>query len=148
MHKITMNYENFNGEQVSEDLYFHLSKAELLEMNFKAKGGLYNYLQSIINAHDVATLADLFKELLLKSYGEKTPDGNGFIKTPEIALKFKSSIPFSELYTELCTDADKASAFITAIIPKDVMEMYKKAEKEGNIPNDLVDKINIQKKNN
>lgn len=142
MHKITMTYENFNGEQVTEDLYFHLSKAELLEMNFKAKGGLYNYVQSIINAHDTAKLAELFKDLLLKSYGEKTPDGNGFVKTPEIALKFVSSIPFSELYTDLCTDADKASAFITAIIPKDVLESYKTAEKDGKLPEELTGKLN------
>lgn len=144
MHKVNLTYEDYNGDTVTEDLYFNLTKAELLDMNFEATGGLVNYMESIINARDVATLNTLFKNLLLKAYGEKTPDGKHFMKTPEIALKFQCSIPFDILYTRFSTDADAASEFITSIVPKDVVEEYKKADAEGKIPEELK-KYTVQK---
>ena len=137
MHKITLKYTDYNDEEVSEDLYFNLNKAELLEMNFQATGGLVNYLQSIINARDTATLASIFKDLLVKSYGVKTPDGKHFMKNDKIKEEFICSIPFEMLYTELSTNAEAASAFITAIIPKDIREEYEKMDSDGKIPKDI-----------
>lgn len=141
MHKISMTYEDFNGEEVKEDLYFNLTKAELLEMNFHAKGGLVNYLEAIMNARDTEELAEFFKLILVKAYGEKTPDGKHFMKSPEIAQKFTCSIPFSELYVKLSMDADAASEFVNAIIPKDLITEYKKAESEGKIPPELSERM-------
>lgn len=141
MHKITMTYDDFNGEKVTEDLYFNLSKAELLEMNFHAKGGLVNYIEAMINSRDTQEISEFFKLILVKSYGEKTPDGKHFMKTPEIAQQFQCSVPYSELYTKLSTDADAASEFINAVIPKDLADEYKKAEAEGRIPKQLADRM-------
>lgn len=141
MHKITMTYEDFNGESVTEDLYFNLSKAELLEMNFNARGGLVNYIEAIMNARDTQEIAEFFKLILVKSYGEKTPDGKHFMKTPEIAQKFQCSVPYSELYVKLSTDAAAASEFINSIIPKSLLDDYKKAEAEGKIPTELAERM-------
>lgn len=141
MHKITMTYEDFNGEQVTEDLYFNLTRAELLEMNFHAKGGLVNYIESIMNARDTEEIANFFKLILIKAYGEKSADGKHFMKTPEIERNFQCSVPYSELYVKLSTDADAASNFINSIIPKGLMDEYKKAEAEGKIPAELVDRM-------
>lgn len=136
-----MTYDDFNGEKVTEDLYFNLSKAELLEMNFHAKGGLVNYIEAMINSRDTQEISEFFKLILVKSYGEKTPDGKHFMKTPEIAQQFQCSVPYSELYTKLSTDADAASEFINAVIPKDLADEYKKAEAEGRIPKQLADRM-------
>ena len=80
MIKKTVKYEDFNGEQVTEDCYFNLSKAELMEMNFQASGGLENYARAIINARDAAAMMSVYKDLILKAYGVKTPDGKHFMK--------------------------------------------------------------------
>lgn len=144
MHKVTLTYKDYNDEEVTEDLYFNLNKAEILEMNFQAKGGLVNYLQSIINARDTATLADIFKDLLVKSYGVKTPDGKHFMKNDQIREEFICSIPFEMMYTELSTDANAASAFITAIIPKEIREEYEKLDSEGKIPKDVSEAAKIK----
>lgn len=145
MHKITMEYEDFNGEAVKEDLYFNLTKAELLDMNFHAKGGLVNYIEAIMNARDTEEIAEFFKLILVKAYGEKTPDGKHFMKNPEIAQRFVCSVPYSELYVQLSTDADAASEFIRSIIPKDLMEDYKKAEADGKIPPELAERMSVIK---
>jgi hypothetical protein len=134
MYKLTLTYNNYNDEEVTEDLYFNLSKAELLEMNFQAKGGLENYLRSIINARDTATLSKIFKELLLKSYGEKTPDGKHFMKNDTIRNEFECSVPFEELYTKFSTNAEAAAEFINNIIPKEIREKYAEMEKDGTLP--------------
>lgn len=128
MYKKTLEYEDFNGEKVKEDLYFNLSKAELMEMNFRAKGGLKNYIEAIINANDLNTLVDIFKELLLKSYGVKSPDGRRFMKTEEIKKEFECSIAYDIMFTTMATDAKEASDFINGIIPKELAEEMDKIE--------------------
>lgn len=133
MIKKTITYEDFNGETVTEDFYFHLSKAELLEMNFQASGGLENYARSIINTRDTATMTKIYKELLLKSYGIKTPDGKHFMKTDQIRLEFECSPAYPILYTELLTDDNAAAEFFNGIIPKDLAKdpQLQKLFKEG-----------------
>ena len=134
MYKKTLTYEDFNGETVTEDLYFNLSKAEILEMNFHLQGGLMNYAQSIINARDSESLANLFKDLLLKSYGEKTPDGKHFMKNEKIRQEFECSVPYEILYVELSTNDVAAAEFFNGIVPKELREEYNKMEKEGTLP--------------
>lgn len=128
MYKKTLTYEDFNGEKVTEDVYFNLSKAELLEMHYQSKGGLRNYLESIINARDTATLAALFKDLLLKSYGVKDPSGKKFIKNDSVREDFECSIPFDIMYTTLATDAKEAAAFVNGIIPKELVDEMEKQQ--------------------
>ena len=134
MHKITLEYEDFNGDKVTEDLYFNLSKSEILEMNFSLQGGLINYAQSIINARDVDSLSKLFKELLLKSYGVKSADGKHFLKDEQIRKEFECSVPFDILYTKFATNDVAAAEFFNGIVPKDIREEYEKMEKEGSLP--------------
>lgn len=128
MYKKTLEYEDFNGDKVKEDLYFNLSKAELLEMNFRAKGGLKNYIEAIINAHDQETLTDIFKSLLLKSYGVKSPDGRKFLKSDKIREEFECSIPYDILFTTLATNAKEAADFVNGILPKELVEEMDKVE--------------------
>ena len=133
MLKKTITFEDYNGEKVTEDFYFHLTKAELLEMNFQASGGLENYARSIINTRDTATMIKIYKDLLLKSYGVKTPDGKHFMKTDQIRLEFECSPAYSILYTELLTDDKAAAEFFNGIIPKDLANdpQLQKLFKEG-----------------
>lgn len=130
MFKETLTYTNYNDEEVTEDLYFNLSKAELLEMNFEAKGGLENYLKSIINARDVQTLAKLFKELLLRSYGVKDPEGRKFIKSEDLRKDFECSIPYEILYTRYSTDAEAAAKFVNGIMPADLRKAVEEMSKQ------------------
>lgn len=134
MIKKTISYEDYNGEKITEDFYFNLSKAELMEMNFQASGGLENYARSIMNARDTASMMAIYKDLLLKSYGVKTPDGKHFMKTEQIRTEFECSPAFSELYTELLTDDVAAAEFFNGVIPKDLAEdphLKKLFNKEG-----------------
>lgn len=117
MLKKTIEYEDFNGDPVVEDHYFHLTKADLVEMEISHKGGLHIYLQNIVASEDGKAIIAEFKSLILIAYGKRSEDGKRFIKTQEMRDDFISSEAYSTLFLELCTNADAAGEFINGIVP-------------------------------
>lgn len=124
MIKKTIKYTDYNDVERSEDYFFHLTKAEILETEMGTEGGLSSYLKSIINTQDVPSLMKIFKELVLRSYGEKSPDGKSFIKYDingnRLSNKFMQTEAFSSLFMELATNTDAAIEFVNGLIPKDM----------------------------
>lgn len=120
MYTITKTYTDFNGAEVTETAYFHLSKAEILEMELGTAGGAGEKLQKIINSKDLPGLIEQFKFWLLKSYGVKSDDGKRFIKNKELTEAFEQTPLYSEIFMELATDDVAASKFIKGIMPPDL----------------------------
>ena len=120
MLKRTISYTDFDGNQREESFYFNLTKSELTEMELSATGGLTKMIEKIVETQDGARIISIFKELILKAYGEKSPDGRRFIKSQELSEAFSQTGAYDVLFMELATDADKASEFIKAVIPADI----------------------------
>lgn len=120
MLKKTIKYQDYNGTERTEDHYFNLSKAEIMEMEMSTAGGLSEMIQNVVKAQDAPSIIKIFKDLILKSYGEKSPDGKRFIKSEELSTAFSQTEAYSQLFMELATDADEAAAFVNGIIPKDI----------------------------
>jgi hypothetical protein len=118
MFKKTVKYTDYNDVEREETFFFNLTKAEVLEMELSTTGGLSAMIKGVIDAKDTPQLIKIFKELVLKAYGEKSPDGRRFIKTPEIAEAFSQTEAYSEIFMELATDDKAASAFVEGITPK------------------------------
>lgn len=117
MLKKTINYKDYNGEERSEDCYFNLSRAEVTEMELTTEGGLSEMIQGITRDKNVPKIIEVFKMLILKSYGKKSPDGRRFIKSAELSEEFSQTEAYSELFMELATDASAAAAFVNGIMP-------------------------------
>ena len=130
MLKKTIKYTDYNGVERTEDFYFNLNKAEIMEMQLTTVGGLDAYLKKIISAQDMPTLMRIFKDLVLKSYGVKSDDGRRFIKNEKLREEFEQTEAYSILYMELSTDADAAAAFVNGIIPADVAKQLPKDPNE------------------
>lgn len=122
MLKKTITFEDYNGEERTEDFFFNLSKAELMEMEMSTAGGFENMIKKIIAEKDAPKIMEIFKEIILKSYGEKSADGKRFLKSPEAAIAFTQTEAYSELFMELLSDSEAAAAFINGIVPKGVAE--------------------------
>lgn len=122
MLKETIKYTDYNGVERTEDFWFHLSKAELMEWEMGTTGGLTEMIKRIVDAQDAPAIIKIFKELVLKAYGQKSPDGKRFIKSDELATEFSQTEAYSQLFMELATDADKAAAFFNGIMPSDIAE--------------------------
>ena len=71
----------------------------------------------VIDAKDTPALIKIFKDLVLKSYGEKSPDGKRFIKTKELTEAFSQTEAYSEIFMELATNDKVASEFVKGITP-------------------------------
>lgn len=118
MLKKSIKYTDYNGNERTEDFYFNLSKAELAEMELSTQGGLAEMINRIVAAQDAPSIIKIFKDLILKSYGEKSIDGKRFIKSAELSDSFAQTEAYSELFMELATDSKKAADFINGVMPK------------------------------
>lgn len=131
MLKKTITYTDFNGVERTEDFYFNLTKAEIAEMELEVPGGMTTMIERITKTQDTPSLIKVFKDLILRSYGKKSDDGRRFIKNKELVDEFKDSEAYSELFMELATNADAASAFVNGITPK-IPEAIKKIPAKAN----------------
>ena len=122
MYSELINYTDFNGDKVSERLYFNITRTELQKQNMHKEGGLLSYLTRIIATRDQNEIANYFEEIINMSYGVKSDDGKHFIKNKELTEKFMCSAAYDELFYKLTTDSDYAAKFINAIMPQDLDE--------------------------
>lgn len=127
MLKKTITFEDFDGNTVTEDFYFNLTKAELMELEVSEKGGFSEAMQDIIKAGDGKQIIAGFKRILLMSVGKRK--GNSFIKNEEIREEFEGSPAFSELFMQLATDAQAGAEFVNAVIPQSLAQQV-----QGQLP--------------
>lgn len=132
MIKKQITYTDYDGNERTESFWFALNQAELLEMNLEKNGGLSNMITRITETNDYAELSRILKDLIRRSYGVKSDDGKRFVKSPAMTEEFMQTEAYSEMFTELVTDAGATSEFIQGIIPQklaaQVMAERKKLE--------------------
>ena len=116
MLKKTVTYVDYNGVERTEDFYFNLSKAEVTEMELSVEGGFSKMLEEIVKSNDNARILELFKEMVLKAYGEKSADGRRFVKSKELSEAFSQTEAYSEIFMELALDEKAAAAFVNGIM--------------------------------
>lgn len=133
MLKKTIKYTDYNGVERNEDFFFNLTRAEIMEMQLGTAGGLADMIAKIIVTQDTPKIMEIFKDIIIKAYGEKSADGRRFMKKDEngrpLVNSFVDTEAFSELFTELATDDKAAAAFINGIVPSD-MEVSEEKRKE------------------
>ena len=130
MYKKTVTYEDYKGNTRTEDFYFNLNKAELIELELSEKGGLTTMLDRIMAAQDSQELFRIFKEVVAKSYGVMSDDGRKFVKNEKVLEDFMSTEAYSVIFTELAMNDKAAAEFFNGIIPQNLAKEL--AEEEAN----------------
>lgn len=128
MLKKTVTYTDYNGVERTEDFYFNLSKAELAEMELSTDSGMEDLLNKIINSKDNKRIVEIFKQLILKAYGEKSEDGKRFIKSEELSKAFSETPVYDDLFMELATDDKAAAEFINGVIPQSIAKQIEEKD--------------------
>lgn len=129
-----IKYYDYDGNEREETFWFNLSKAECMELELSADGGMEKLINKIVSEQDNKKMIEIFKEIILKSYGEKSSDGKYFRKSPDISDRFASTEAYSELFMKLATDADYATKFINGILP----DVPKNLEKASTLMNNVI----------
>lgn len=117
MLKRTITYTDYEGNTRTEDFYFNLSQAEVMKMEMSEDGGLEKLLKKIIADQNHTKIVEYFDDFIMRAYGEKSPDGKRFVKSPELSKAFSETEAYSILFMELCTDAKAIAAFVNAVLP-------------------------------
>lgn len=118
MLKRTITYKDWNDVERTEDFYFNLTKTEVTEMELSTEGGLVEKIHRIVARQDGTEIMKVFEDVLLRSYGQKSPDGRRFMKSDELSREFSETPAYDVLFMELVTDPEKAAAFINGIVPQ------------------------------
>ncbi len=91
-------------------------------------GGLENTVKRLTQTENTKEAYELFKDLILASYGEKSEDGKRFVKTKELTESFEQSPALSELIIEFLTTPELGAAFIEATLPAKLVKEVKEAQ--------------------
>ena len=137
MLKHTINYVDFNGNNQSEEVYFNMTKSELIELYYSKDGGFEAWIEEMTQNNRASELLPAFKNIVISSYGRKSADGKKFIKDPAEAEQFTYTAAFDELFFQIMSDADFASKFINGVVPANLQdavnrEVLKREERELN----------------
>ncbi len=117
MLKETITYTDFDGNPRTEDLYFHLSPAEMTQLQFSVPGGLKNKLEEAMQKQDGTAMMEFFVKIVKMSYGIKSGDGRKFEKSEEIYNDFSQTNAYVEFFMKLVTDQNFSKNFIDRVFP-------------------------------
>ena len=142
MLKQTVKYKNFDGVEQTRDLYFHISRGQVVLGNedvykeiMKVGENLASQAPSveeasklmdkdnpfdpntIIVSNAFMTMFKLIDQVIDMSYGIRGEDGEGFLKSPEILAKFKTSFAYEAFIDKLLADPEEMINFIKALTP-------------------------------
>lgn len=133
MIKMNVSAETFDGEMVTETLWFHMNKVDLIELQQSEPGGFTDTLQAFMSRKpedwtnkDKFKLFEFFRAMVDKAYGERSSDGKRFKKSPEILASFKDSIFYDEFVLSLLEDEKKSIKFFNGVMPKALLDQAKK----------------------
>lgn len=129
MLKKQVKFKDYEGNDKTVTLYFHLNKFEWLELETYTKGGLIENLQNAIEQNNAKKTIDILKKIILTAYGEKNEETGEFQKSEAAAIKFSKTDAFSELFYELAYDEAKSQEFFFGLIPADLQDEAKKQMK-------------------
>lgn len=129
MQKITVTYENFDGENVTEDLYFHLNIKELQEME-NWDPSLTERIAKLTKTEDGKDAFNLMRDIIETAYGERASDGKRFLKSPEIRNMFTEGLAYDEVIIQFLDGTTDLGKFIEGLLPKKVFELAKKNSKK------------------
>lgn len=128
MQKLTVQYDNFDGETVTEDLYFNLNIKELQEME-EWNIPLTERIAQLTKTQDGKDAFQLMRDIIEKAYGERSADGKRFVKNPEIRKNFTEGLAYDEVIMMFLDGSLDLGKFIEGLLPKKVFEMAKKNSK-------------------
>ncbi|ALY08735.1 hypothetical protein FDH65_gp50 [Arthrobacter phage Circum] len=130
MFKKAVTFTNVDGQKVTQDFYFNLTKIEFSKDILRKTQGTVDpedaiktygeRLKRIGESGDPLLIIETFEEMVKASIGRRTEDGL-FLKTPEYASAFVTSEAFSNLIEELTTNTAAATEFTNALLPAELI---------------------------
>ena len=124
MLKKTINFTDIDGNKVTEDFYFKVDRADLIELMID-KPEMEEKLQTMTTNMDGRSIIGILREFILVSVGKRPPGTREFVKTKEVLSDFRYSGAYDALLWELTNDPKQANDFLESIFPASLLEEIK-----------------------
>lgn len=115
----TLTYEDYDGNPITEEAYFHLTEADATEM-IATFGDVGAAFDRGLAEKNPTFIMNALRNLIRMSYGKKLPDGR-FVKFDSEGRRlgdfFISSDAYSELVNSLFSDENAIPEFAKGIMP-------------------------------
>lgn len=148
MYRKLIEYEDYNGNNRTKECLFHLNQAEIIKwLTTSGDYTLDKLLERLMEKRNGKEIMNIFDGLIRSAYGEKSLDGDRFVKNQDLVDAFVQTEAYSVLFTEVVTDAKKAAEFVNGIIPKKLSDEINKimAENPDGIPDAIKDYMPVPK---
>lgn len=136
MYKKVLRYEDYDGNPQERAYFFNMTETELTKMQYSVEGNFQAYVQKLADNKDEAKMMDLIERLIVMSYGEKSDDGQRFVKVApdghKLGVDFLQTEAYNTLFMELMTNTNAVIDFVTGILP---------AKVRNQIPQDQIEEI-------
>lgn len=123
MIKRSVTYKDFDGQVVTEDLYFNMFEPELVKFQRRYKGGLEAELTRIqaleTEKEQLDAFWDFLTEFIVAAYGEKVD--NKTFKKPEDPRAFEQTLAYGAVLKSF-QSAEEMLLFMIGAFPADTSE--------------------------
>ena len=117
-----ITFRDLEGNKVTRNFHFHMSKDELIRLQVEDRRGLKAAMEAIQESQDAAGALDWIEKIILLAVGEKSEDGLSFEKSEAYRRYFKGTDAYSELIWGIFNSDDQGASFFGALIPQWVRE--------------------------
>jgi hypothetical protein len=127
----TVTFEGYDGKKYTEEYFFHMTKADLIEMKlYLEETGLDDYFRKISASDKASVVLPHFKDIVSKCIGVMSEDGRRHDKrNGDVWLEFIQTPAYSEFFTWLLENPTDAAKFFTGILPKELQDEAVEAQK-------------------
>ncbi len=113
-----ITYTDYDGQEKTEELHFHLTQKDLIELNLPIKyTDTISAIEVVTRSGDSRKIVEKFDEIIGKAYGRRLDDGR-FIKSKAFSEEFIQSEAYSKLFMDMFGNADLIREFMGAILPQ------------------------------
>lgn len=119
MLKKTLTYTDYNGNEVTDDLYFHLSTMEVVriqtELDMQEDEELDEYALRLGREKNLKEILQFIDLIVQRSYGVRSSDGKRFDKSPKVLEDLLASPKYDALIGELLFVDGAAQEFASSV---------------------------------
>lgn len=130
MLKKTITFKDLDGNPVTEDFYFNISRAEATKRAMVMGDPFLERLKRLNAEKDGQLIIDTFEDILRSAVGRRHENNRQFVKSPEISDYFMQSGAYDTFFMELISSPDSGAEFVRGILPSaaEIDEITKQAE--------------------
>lgn len=118
MYRKEITYTGFDGESLTDTVYFNITQREAAEFlsRYGGEEEMMKHLTEITEQKDGGAMMKFLDDVIAAAYGERSEDGRRFIKNQQALDDFRQTLAYDEFFSEIISSAESAEEFVQKTI--------------------------------